>query len=87
MRLKDGFQVCPNCGGQGCWRCERQGFIVQCPACANTTHIERRDDDFACSVCGAVFGKSGEVHQYEELEDEPRKKGPAQKTAPKRSPF
>lgn len=49
-------------------------MIVQCPGCANTANFEQRDDDFACLICGAVFGKKGDIHTYEQVElDKPKK--------------
>jgi len=76
MRLKDGHQICPRCGGQGCYRCHRQGFLVQCPVCANSELelITKNEDRFKCGACDAVFTKAGDVI----LTGQPEPKKPTQ---------
>lgn len=61
VRLKNGYQVCPRCGGKGCYRCHRKGYLLMCPACANSELelFSQNDNDFKCAVCGIEFHKSG----------------------------
>jgi hypothetical protein len=63
MRLKDGYQTCPRCQGQGCYRCHKQGFLVQCPICANSELelMTKNDDQYRCGACGGEFTKAGDV--------------------------
>ena len=62
MRLKDGFQVCPKCGGQGCYWCRRTGYMTQCPQCMNIEHELTKkvtDSTYQCQVCDTEFDRAG----------------------------
>lgn len=61
MRLKNGYQVCPRCGGKGCYRCHKAGYLLLCPACANSEPelFSKIDHHFKCLGCGIEFLKSG----------------------------
>lgn len=63
MRMKDGKQTCPRCNGNGCYRCHRRGYLVQCPICANSELelITQNDDVYKCMACSGVFTESGDV--------------------------
>lgn len=64
MRLKDGFQVCQQCGGGGCYWCRRQGWRAQCPVCCNSEPelLEKNEEgEFTCLACTASFEKNGEL--------------------------
>jgi hypothetical protein len=84
VRLKDGFQVCPRCGGGGCYWCRKQGWMAQCPRCGNSEPelLTKNDDEISCQACNATFEKTGEL-----LPDpEPEKPKPAPKPVPKAPP-
>lgn len=61
MRLKDGRQRCPKCGGHGCYWCRRKGYCAQCPTCTNSEPelIVKDGNEFTCHACGARFDSSG----------------------------
>ena len=63
MRLKDGQQTCPRCGGQGCYWCRRTGLRQQCPQCMNQEPelITQTDGGFTCQVCECTFNSSGRL--------------------------
>jgi len=64
MRLKDGFQACPQCGGGGCYWCRRSGWRAQCPACCNSEPellVKDEDSEFTCLVCNSLFEKNGQL--------------------------
>lgn len=67
MRLKDGYQICPRCGGKGCYRCHRKGYLVSCPVCANSElELFTKDgNEFHCLACDARFDKSGTINSLE----------------------
>jgi uncharacterized Zn finger protein (UPF0148 family) len=64
MRLKDGYQVCPSCGGSGCYWCRKTGGRARCPRCGNEEPelLSRlADGSLSCSICGTVFENDGHV--------------------------
>jgi hypothetical protein len=63
MRLKDGFQACPRCGGGGCYWCRRQGWLAQCPICGNSEPelLVKNEDELSCLVCNSMFEKNGQL--------------------------
>jgi len=63
MRLKNGFNVCSRCSGRGCYRCQRKGYIVLCPTCAQAEPelTERTGDDYKCLSCETTFTRQGRV--------------------------
>ncbi len=83
MRLKDGFQPCPQCGGAGCYWCRRTGWRAQCPSCGNAEPelLTKNEDDFTCLVCSAMFEKTGHL-----LPEPERAKRALQLVAPKPAP-
>lgn len=74
MRLKDGFQPCPRCGGGGCYWCRQQGWQAQCPQCGNSEPelLEKNEGELTCGVCNALFEKDGSL--LPDPSREPRKK-------------
>lgn len=75
MPLKDGFQVCPRCQGEGCYRCHRKGFLAQCPVCMNSEPelITRGEDGYNCRACGTTFTKGGDILAVHEPKKRPPK--------------
>jgi len=65
MRLKDGKQQCPKCGGEKCYWCRRTGYVVQCPTCCTSEHelITKDGNEFRCAACGSRFDASGRSAQ------------------------
>jgi len=61
MRLKDGKQECSRCHGEGCWHCERKGYVVLCPNCACIEYIEPLSEagGFHCRACDSKFQEDG----------------------------
>ena len=61
MRLKDGFQTCPNCKGDGCYWCGKSGHRVQCPTCNNSEIDSFTENNhlYTCIMCKTTFDKSG----------------------------
>jgi hypothetical protein len=67
----NGFQVCPDCDGDGCWRCE--GGLVHpydpddavvylpdadayiCPRCRGPVEYRARDSAKWCRACARIF--------------------------------
>lgn len=70
MRSAAGQEECDHCSGKGCYHCQRRGYTVQCPGCANDglETITQDGDEFLCVQCGTTFGKSGDVIKQEEPE-------------------
>lgn len=65
-RLKDGWQVCPKCGGRkgGCWDCQKTGVRILCPICANASNqlfSIKAEKIIKCELCAATFGYDGKV--------------------------
>lgn len=79
MMLRPGQQVCPRCGGQGCWSCDRTGLRTMCPQCSNSenTLITRSGDEFKCLACGYQFMKNGDRADYEDEDDRAKPKAKA----------
>lgn len=63
MRQKAGRHSCEKCQGQGCYSCERKGFVLSCPTCMSQTSQSKVDDDYRCEMCRTTYDKSGTVHQ------------------------
>lgn len=63
MQLKDGFQVCQNCGGGGCYWCRKEGWRAQCPRCGNSEPelLVKDEDNFVCLACESNFEKNGQL--------------------------
>lgn len=64
MRLKDGFQACPNCGGSGCYWCRKKGWRAQCPVCCNSEPellVKDEEGNLSCLACNSEFEKSGHL--------------------------
>ena len=64
MRLRDGKQACPQCGGAGCYWCRKTGHRSQCPVCMNAEPelLEHRNDETKCLACESVFEPSGRLN-------------------------
>lgn len=63
MRLKNGYQRCPKCEGNGCYWCRRTGHMAQCPVCGNhEPELVTKDQDvLTCKVCENKFSQSGNL--------------------------
>jgi hypothetical protein len=73
MRLKDGLQACPQCGGQGCYWCRHHGWRAQCPVCCNSEpeFLVKGEDELTCLACNSVFERGGQLLSRPP-KDEPR---------------
>lgn len=65
------YQVCPECDGDGCWKCEERGIVepydpfdttfnlpdVQavCPRCGGDAELRLNDGARWCDTCQRVF--------------------------------
>jgi len=71
MKLKDGYQVCPSCGGSGCYWCRHTGGRVRCPICGNEEPelLSRlAGGDLSCLSCESVFENDGRVNRGPPIE-------------------
>ena len=80
MRLKDGYQTCLKCDGDGCYWCRKSGWMAQCPVCMNSEPelISKDENEFDCLACESRFDKAGKLV----IKDKPKPK-PKPAPAPK----